>query len=64
MKYRKLWEILMRRSRELAEGNERWIGQRMMEEMDDAEHEYYEAIIMKDLADGIDRMKTQEEEKE
>lgn len=63
MKYRKLWEILMRRSRELAEGAEPWIGKRMMEEMDGAEYEYHEELVMKDLQDGIDRMKTQEEEK-
>lgn len=63
MKYRKLWEMLMRRSRELAEGAEPWIGNRMIEEMDAAEYEYHEEMIMKDLQDGIDRMKTQEEER-
>lgn len=64
MKYRKLWEMLMKRAMELADGGESWIGERIMQEMDGVEYEYHEELVMQDLANGLDRMKTQEGEKE
>lgn len=63
MKYRKMWEILMRRAMKMAEGNEKWIGERFLEEMDAAEYEYHETLVMKDLAEGITRAEEQKGEK-
>ena len=43
--------------------NEKWIGERFLEEMDAAEYEYHETLVMKDLAEGITRAEEQKGEK-
>lgn len=62
MKYRKLWEILIRRAIEMAQSNENeWIGKRLLEEMDAAEYEYHEELIVPEMTIKIERMETEKE---